>query len=63
MCPADLVHCCLGYTETLDFSFLLEFFQLLPGVFDGDSAINLHGHRINNNVYEVNETREHTRCW
>jgi hypothetical protein len=47
MCPADLVHCCLGYTEMLDFPFLLEFLKLPPGVFDRDGAIDLHRHHIN----------------
>jgi hypothetical protein len=62
MCPADLVHCCLGYTEMLDFSFLLEFLKLPPGVFDRDGAIDLHKHHINGG-YESKETEERTRCW
>jgi hypothetical protein len=48
MCPADLVHCCLGDAEILDFPFLLEFLKLSPGVFDRDGAIDLCGNHINN---------------
>jgi hypothetical protein len=47
MCPADLVHCCLGDTKILDFSLLLELLKLPPGVLDRDGAIDLCGNHIN----------------
>jgi hypothetical protein len=59
MCPADLVHRRSAYTKMLDFSFLLEFFQLPPGVFDRDGAIDLHKHHINDSN-EAKETGERT---
>jgi hypothetical protein len=62
MCLADLVHCCLGYAKILDFTFLLEFLQLLPGVFDRDGAI-ICVDIMSMTVAEMKEIRERTRCW